>query len=328
MIGTLALAGGVTLVWAGAVAVVDDAALRAIAVVVGLAVAYLGIDRLLRGIVGRRVPTDLWLSVFWLAVLALAAILADWLPFTEARNSTLTFGEPISRPPDLFSEHPFGTDPFGLDLLGGVVYGARVSLQISFGAVAIGFVLGGLIGILAGMLRGKFDAAVGVVTDALLAFPPLILLIGLMIAVEPSVLSLSATLAFLSVPTFIRLARANTLVFAKREFVSAAVGIGATRRRIIFRELAPNVALPLISYAFIVLAVLVVAEGSLSFLGLSIQRPEPTWGNMISGGSRDIDRSPHLVLVPATVMFLTVFALNRVGDSARKAWDPRESKLD
>lgn len=328
VLGVGGLLVAVGLIWTGTAGLSgSDAYVRAALVFLGLGVGYLGLDRLLWRLAGRKVQTDLWLSVAWMSLVVAAAVLADLLPLQESRDASVTFGAPVTQRPNLFSAHPLGTDTFGLDLLGGVIYGARLSLQISFGAVAIGFVVGGLIGVLAGYLRGWLEAVVNVLTDSLLAFPPLILLIALMVAVSPTVVNLSLALALLGVPTYIRLARANTLVFAQREFVTAARGMGATRRRIIFRELVPNVALPLLSYAFIIVAVLIVAEGSLSFLGLSIPRPEPTWGNMISAGANDLRRIPHLVFVPASVMFLTVFSLNRIGDRARQAWDPRESKV-
>ena len=126
-------------------------------------------------------------------------------------------------------------------------------------------------------------------------------------------------LAVVSVPTMVRLSRANTLVFAQREFVLSARSMGAKNWRIIFREIMPNVALPLLSYAFIVIAVLIVAEGSLSFLGLGLKPPKPTWGNMIAEGQQAnvLKKYPHIPLVPGVVMFLTVYSFNRVGEWAR-----------
>lgn len=319
---------GVISVWVGCDLLDRQGSLLRIAVVsIGLGAIYVGLDRVLWRLRGRRVAVDYWLSVSWLAVIGLAAVLADLLPFAESRDASKSFGAPVAARPDLFSSHPLGTDTFGLDLLGGVVYGARLSLQISFGAVIIGLVLGGMLGMLAGYFRGVTDEVLGVLTNSLLAIPPLIFLIALMVAIEPSVLNLSVALAFLGIPTYVRLARANTLVFRQKEFVIAAKSTGARDGRVLVREILPNVLLPLVSYAFIVVAVLIVAEGSLSFLGLSIPRPEPTWGNMISAGANDLRRTPHLVFVPGTVMFITVFALNRVGDHARQKWDPRESRV-
>ena len=319
---------GLVLVWVGADALDGEGGvLRLGLVLVGLVLSYVGLDRGLWRARGHRVAVDYWLSVAWLTVVGLSALLADLLPFAEARDASKSFSAPVAARPDILSSHPLGTDTFGLDLLGGVVYGARLSLQISFGAVIIGLVVGGLIGMVAGYFRGVADEILGVLTNSLLAIPPLIFLIALMVAVEPNVLNLSVALAFLGIPTYVRLARANTLVFRQKEFVVAAKSTGARHGRILLREILPNVLLPLVSYAFIVLAVLIVAEGSLSFLGLSIPRPEPTWGNMISAGANDLRRTPHLVFVPGVVMFLTVFALNRVGDHARQKWDPRESKV-
>ncbi len=321
------LVGALT-VWVGS-DVMDGAGslIRIAVVLVGLSLLYVGLHTTLWRLRGHRVPVDYWMSVVWLGVVGLSVIFADLLPFAESRDASKSFSSPVAVRPDLFSSHPLGTDTFGLDLLGGVVYGARLSQQISFGAVVIGLVVGGMLGMLAGYFRGATDEILGVLTNSLLAIPPLIFLIALMVAIEPSVFNLSAALALLGIPTYVRLARANTLVFRQKEFVAAARSTGARHGRVLFREILPNVLLPLVSYAFIVLAVLIVAEGSLSFLGLSIPRPEPTWGNMISAGANDLRRTPHLVFVPGVVMFLTVFALNRVGDHARQKWDPRESRV-
>jgi peptide/nickel transport system permease protein len=117
------------------------------------------------------------------------------------------------------------------------------------------------------------------------------------------------------------------MVFAQREFVLAARTLGARNRTIIAREIIPNVFLPVMSFAFTIVAVLIVAEASLSFLGLSIQRPNPSWGNMVAAGQGDFDRHPHLVFLPSIVLFVTVYSLNLLGDAARKVWDPREGRL-
>jgi peptide/nickel transport system permease protein len=292
-------------------------------VVIGLVALYLGIDSTGAAIWGPAFDTGFWLSAGWVALIAFAAVVADWLPLAEARNASAALLEPVRARPDLLSEHPFGTDTQGLDMLGGVVYGARVSLQVSLGAVAIGMAIGAIIGVSAGFFRGPVDTAVSFLTDSLLAFPPLILLLAVVSAVTPNPRNIAIALAVLTVPTFIRLARANTLTFAQQEFVLAARSMGASNRRIIFRELVPNVVRPLLSYGFIIIAVLIVAEASLSFLGVGIQRPTPTWGNMIAAGQDTFEANPHLVFVPGSVMFLTVFAINRIGERARRRWDTR-----
>lgn len=326
--GLAGIAIGVVLVIAGTMVFQDETAVVRVGLVLaGLGGVYLGADRLGRYLFGEQFETALWFSVVWLSIVGLAAITADWLPLSESKDVSETLLTPTLLRPDIFSEHPLGTDRQGLDILGGVVYGARVSLIVSLGAVLIGMIVGGVVGLVAGYFRGKAEAFVNLLTDSMLAFPPLILLLGMVAVLEPSVRNVTIALGLLGIPTYIRLSRANTMVFAQREFVLSARALGARNRRIIFRELLPNVALPVVSYGFIVVGALIVAEASLSFLGLSIRRPNPTWGNMIAAGQTDFDRHPHLVFAPGMVLFMTVFALNRVGDKARKLWDPRQSRL-
>jgi peptide/nickel transport system permease protein len=328
VVGIGAIAVGVVLVIVGTMVLQDATAVWRVGLTLaGFGLIYAGADRIGRYIFGEEFETALWFSVFWLALVGVAAIVADWLPLAESKDVSKTLTTPTLLRPDIFSSHPLGTDRQGLDILGGVVYGARVSLIVSLGAVAIGTIIGGVVGLVAGYFRGKAETVVSLLTDSMLAFPPLILLLGMVAVLEPSVRNVTIALGLLGIPTYIRLSRANTMVFAQREFVLSAKALGARNRRIIFRELLPNVALPVVSYGFIVVGALIVAEASLSFLGLSIRRPNPTWGNMIAAGQTDFDRHPHLVFAPGIVLFLTVFALNRVGDRARKLWDPRQSRL-
>ncbi len=324
------LVGGTAAVIVGLMVLTDvHAGYRVLLTVGGLALLFMALDNAGKLFRGPLFETGLWLSVIWVALIGLSAAFADFLPFTESRDASVTIfeGTPILKRPDLFSANPLGTDRQALDILGGIVYGARVSLQVSVLAVAIGILVGGTIGVVAGFFRGRLDTGIGILTDSLLAFPPLILLLALASVMDRTPRNMAIALAVLGIPTYIRLARVNTMVFAEREFVLASQAMGASRRRIIFKELVPNVALPIFSYAFIIIAVLIVAEASLSFLGLGIQRPDPTWGNMIAAGQDDFDRHPHLVFAPGIAMFLTVFALNRVGEKAREIWDPRQANL-
>ncbi|WP_228639720.1 ABC transporter permease [Microtetraspora sp. AC03309] len=294
----------------------------------GLAVAYAGVARLGRGAFGGSFDLMFWLCLVWLVVLVLAALLAPVLPLGEYRDIAKTIEAPAMAPPALFSEHPLGTNNFGLDLLARIVYGARASLLVSIGAVAIGMVAGGAIGILAGFFRRLTDTVVGVFTNSLLAVPPLILLIALGTVLEPNLRNIAIALSLLALPSMIRMARAGTLTFAQREFVLAAKAMGASRWRVMVRELLPNVLLPLASYGMVIVSVLIVAEASLSFLGLGIQPPDPSWGNMIAEGEGNAFQDhPHIVLVPGVTLFLTVFAFNLIGEKARKRWDPRQAKL-
>lgn len=319
---------GAVAVWAGLAQMTDAGGVRRVAVVAtGVLAVLAGVAAVADRVARRRVDITLGVAVAWMAIVIVAALVADWLPLAESRDQSLTFAVTPRLRPDLISGHPLGTDTQALDELGGVIYGARISLQVGVTAVVIGMVVGGLIGLVAGYLRGPTDGITSLATDALLAFPPLILLLAVVSALEPSVLNISLVLALLSIPTYIRLARVNTMVYAQREFVLAARSVGASHWRVMIRELAPNVVRPLLAYSSIIVAVLIVAEASLSYLGVGIQRPTPTWGNMIFGGQGELETTPHLVFVPGTVMFLTVLALNRIGDWARTRWDPRQSNL-
>lgn len=304
-------------------------------VIVGFVISFRGIDRVCKNIWGPRFDTGLWLCIVWLTVLALAAVLADFLPLAEATDTVKSITEPGNARPDLFSKHPFGSNNFSLDLLAQSIYAARVSVGTAILAVAIAIALGSILGMAAGYFRGVVDVVFGVITDSVLAVPALLLLIAVVTVIgkptEPfeAVWKMGLTLALVAVPTMARLARANTLVFAQREFVLAARAMGASNRRVIFREIMPNVALPVLSYSFIIIATLIVAEGSLSFLGIGLKQPNPTWGNMIAEGqvSNVLRKFPHIALVPGFVMFLTVFSFNRVGEKFRSLWDQRDSKI-
>lgn len=277
----------------------------------------------------RRAPDIVaWFSGGWLVLLICLAAAAPLLPLPEHVDLTRTLGSPALARPELASGHLLGTNSFGLDLFARAIYGARSSLTIALSAVAIGTVVGGAIGVLAGYFGRVVDSTVGVVTNALLAVPPLILLIALATVLTPNPRNVTLALALLTVPTMIRLARANTMAFVQREFVLAAQAMGASGWRVMTRELVPNVLLPVVSMGMVLISVLVVAEASLSFLGLGIQPPEPTWGNMIAEGEgRVLEEHPHVVLVPGVFLFLTVFSFNVLGEKARKRWDTRSAKL-
>lgn len=323
-VGVSAIVGGAVGIWVGLVVSASVGASLQVPIVIASVVAIVGgVGRVARWMCGRRVRLALWLSVGWLVLIGLSAIFADLLPLAEARDTSKTILEPSLTRPDLLSAHPLGTDRQGLDVLGGIVYGARVSLVVGFGAVTVGACVGGLLGLLGGFYRGRVEAATTFLADSMIAFPPLILLLALVAVLDPSVPNVTAGLAILGVPIYIRLARANTLAISKREFMVSARVLGASDRRLLFREVLPNLLPSLLSYAFVVIAVMIAAEASLSYLGLSIQRPTPTWGNMIAAGQDSFDRNPHLVFGPGVVLFLTVFSLNKIGEAARAAWNPQ-----
>lgn len=285
-----------------------------------------GVGQLIRAGLGSRTDPATWISAAWLFVL----LVFVFLQLAGMFDSLEANFDDRERPPSFTTDEPLGTDQLGKSVLAQSIRGARISLIVGLGAVGIGLAVGSVIGMAAGFFRGATEGIFNIFTDAVLAFPALILLFSIVAIFKGSVLVITLALSVLSIPTIGRLSRANTLTFAAREFVTAAKAMGASNSRILFREIMPNVALPLASYAFIIVAVLIVAETSLAFLGVGIDPiSTPTWGNMIQEG-RDpnlLEDAPHIVFVPGVMMFLTVLSLNRIGESLRVLWDPREAKL-
>jgi peptide/nickel transport system permease protein len=251
------------------------------------------------------------ISLAFLVLLAGSALLAPLLPLREANEPD--FGN-LRQRPTIAVDEPLGTDDLGRSVLSRVVTGARVSLQISLGAAALGTLVGGTAGILAGFSPGRVDGAATFAADVMLSFPPLILLLAAVTVLPQRAMTITLCLAVLITPTMFRIARSNAMALAPREFIVAAQAMGAKRRRILVREVLPNIAPTLLAYLFVLVATLVVAEGSLSYLGVGIQPPTPSWGRMIADGQPLFDTDPHLVLVPSTAMLLTLLAVNKVSE--------------
>lgn len=265
-----------------------------------------------------------YISVAWVGLVVFCAIFADLLPLPDPikqdvvnRNSSPGTNGFI-----------LGSDGLGRDILSRLVHGARVSVTISVAAVLTGTIVGGVLGLAAGYLRGKFEGFIMFLVNVLLAFPGLILLLTLVAFVGQNLTAVTAAVAFLSIPTYTRVSRATTLAVSQREYVLAAKAMGAKSNRILFREIAPNVMLPVTAFGLIALGTVIVLEGSLAFLGLSVQPPTPTWGMMINEGRRELTNGLyHLIITPALVLFFTVFSLNYVGDSLRNRFDVREAQI-
>jgi len=300
-----------------------DAVLTLVIVAAGLALIIKGVGTILRNRRPDGISFGTWLAISWMVLIIGAAVIYPILPLGEAEDTPAALQVPRLLRPALSSDFPLGTNNAGLDLAARVIAGARTSLTIALVATSIGLIVGGMLGVVAGYRKGIFDLGRGIWTDVILAFPPLVLLLSIAAAVKPSTMTLIASLGLLTLPTYIRMARANTRSLAHRDFIDAARSMGAGDGRIMVTEVVPNVIQPLLSYGLVNLSVLIVAESALSFLGLGLAPPAATWGNMIAEGNGGMaERAPHIVLVPGAVLFLTVLSLNLLGEAARKRWDP------
>lgn len=266
-----------------------------------------------------------WLPTAWLSAIIFCAVFADLLPLMP--NDEMDFLS-LGAPPMATEEHLLGTDLQGRDILSRVLYGARVSLTVGVVATGIGMTFGLMIGLLAGYYRGRIETSFNLIIDTVLAMPGLVVLLLASVIFGGSLTIVSLSLGVLLIPPFARISRANTLNFAQREFVVAVKAMGARDLRIIVMEILPNVVLPVAAYALVLVAAAIVIEGSLSFLGLSVPSPTPSWGGMIAEGRENLEDSPHVSFIPAAFMFLTVLSFNLVGDALRsKLADLRESAL-
>ncbi|MDT2005485.1 ABC transporter permease [Rhodococcus opacus] len=254
----------------------------------------------------------------WLGMIIVLAICANFLPIADY---AVPVGPSRMGPQWGSLDLLLGTDSFGRSILSRCVYGARVSLVVGGVAGIAGLLIGTALGMVAGFFGRRSEWIISLLADAMLAFPPLILLLALASILTPSVTTILIGLTLVTIPTFIRLARATTISWASREFVRAAKNLGAGNARTLLKEILPNIVPSLGAFFPIVIAALIVAEGSLSFLGLGIPPPQPSWGGMISDGKASIATAPHLVFVPAVVIFLTVFSLNQIGDQLRLRFD-------
>ena len=271
---------------------------------------------------GRRLGLLFWIAIGWVVFVFAVALSADVLPLPSPTDMDM-----LEKRASFSAGHWLGTDGLGRDELSRVIYGARISLVVGICAPIIGLVIGGALGMLAGYFRGRFESLVVGSMDVLLAFPPLILALAVTAYLGQSIPNLTFILGLLSVPAFMRVARAATLTLARREFVIAAQALGATHARILLRELLPNVMLPLFAFFLLAVAVIIVAEGALSFLGLGVPPPISSGGSMIGEGRQRLEMAPRLAFIPAIAMFLTVLSFNLVGDTLRALTDPRQGAL-
>lgn len=220
-------------------------------------------------------------------------------------------------------KHPLGTDQLGRDVLARIIYGAKVSIQVGVMAVGISGIIGTVIGLLSGYLGGRFDDLVMRIVDILLAFPGIILAIAVAGFLGPSLTNVVVALSIKSWVSYARLMRGNVLKIKHNEYIQAVEALGAGKMRILFRHLLPNAITPIIVQATMDLGGMIIAEASLSFLGLGPQPPTPSWGKMLSTGRSYITSAWWLAVFPGVAIFLTVMGFNLLGDALRDALDPR-----
>lgn len=259
------------------------------------------------------------LAVAWLVLIALGAMFADLLPLPDPDAQSLL--DMLASPGDA---HWAGADSLGRDVLARTIHGFRVTLVVSLGSVAFALVVGGALGICAGYFRGLTEGATLTAVNVLLAFPPLVLIIAMVAYPGDPLLKVVLALGIVFTPAVVRIARANTLVFAEREFVTAARAAGMSDARLIWRELLPNLLPAMLAYALLLIAIGALAEAALSFLGLSVPPPTPTLGQMMASEQTNVMEAPHAVFFPAGMLFLTIFALNMVGEEVQRRVDGRE----
>jgi peptide/nickel transport system permease protein len=264
-----------------------------------------------------------WVCVAWLGLNLAGAIFANVLPL---QNPLFQNYAAINAGPSL--HHLFGTDDLGRDIFSRVVYGSRVSIEVSLGAMFIGFGVGAPLGMMAAYRRGKFDTFTSLFMYIFLAFPAIIATIAVLSFWTPrSLLKIIVVIGVASIPLVYRVLRSATMNVATKDYVVAAKVQGASDWRIMVKELLPNVAPIGVSFLLIGIATVVTLEGSLAFLGLSVNPPTPSWGNMINESRTILQQNPWLAIFPSLAMCLFLLCLNFIGDRLRSHFDVSEVKL-
>ncbi len=276
----------------------------------------------------KRLGVYFWICAGWIGLIILVAVFANLLPlpnpdfqnFAAPQNGAPAWG------------HLLGTDDLNRDIFSRLLFGARVSLVVGFGGTAIGMILGGIPAMLSAYRRGRTDTFLNTVSYAVLAFPALVAVIAIGSFWGHQLWKITLVIGIFSAPVIFRVIRASTLSYASRDFVMAAKALGASDARILGREILPNILPTVVSFGLIAVATVIVLEGTLAFLGLSVPPPTPSWGNMLNEGSSLLaggpgQNNPWLLIFPAAAMFSLLFCLNVVADKLRSYFDVTEVKL-
>jgi peptide/nickel transport system permease protein len=308
----------------------------------------------------RRLGLAFWIPAVWVFLVLFGAVFANVLPLkdpntpdpcaqyvvkkfdiitgTETRTTyapgtvidgvrvdKCTYASRSNATPS--TKHWLGTDSSARDTFSRLVHGARVAMIAGVVTIGIGLAIGGTIGLIAGFYRKRVETILMAIVDILLAFPTLVLALAIVAVLGRGLTNACIAITVVAIPAFARITRANTLTYAEREFVTAARVMGAKNSRIMIREILPNVIYPVIAFALVAIAVAIVAEGSLAFLSLSVKDPNASWGQMILDGRGVIEDAPHVALIPAGVMFVTVLCFNLLGDQFRQIFNVRDAAL-
>jgi peptide/nickel transport system permease protein len=276
----------------------------------------------------KKLGLFFWICAGWIGLIVVIALIANLLPLPKPNFQN--FSAPQNGSPGL--GHLLGTDDLNRDIFSRLLYGSRVSLVVGFGGTAIGLVLGGIPAMFSAYRRGRVDTFLNTVSYAVLAFPALVAVIAIGSFWGHDLWKITLVIGVFSAPVIFRVVRASTLSYASRDFVMAAKALGASDSRILAREIFPNILPTIVSFGLIAVATVIVLEGTLAFLGLSVPPPTPSWGNMLNEGAGLLSggpgqSNPWLVIFPAAAMFSLLFTLNVVADQLRSYFDVTEVKL-
>jgi len=263
-------------------------------------------------------------AVASLIVLTVITLLAVFAPMLSPHPYDEIYWERIQAPPDFAHGHWFGTDSNGRDLFVRTLYGARISLMVGVLATAVSLVIGVIYGAVAGFVGGRVDDIMMRVVDILYALPFMFFVILLMVMFGRNIFLMFVALGAVEWLTMARIVRGQTLSIKHKPFIEAAQACGVTRTGIVVRHIIPNVLGPVIVYVTLTVPQVIMTESFISFLGLGVQEPLTSWGVLIAEGARLMEAAPWLLVFPATLLALTLFAFNFVGDGLRDALDPKD----
>lgn len=261
----------------------------------------------------RRSP-DLWLGLVIVIAFCLAALLAPWLaPYSATRGD---FTDVLSAPN---AKHLFGTDALGRDTFSRVLYGARPSIVVGAGVALLAGLLGTIVGLISGFYGGWVDSLLMRCMDVLFAFPAILLALALVVVLGPKLQNVVIALAVVYAPRFARITRGEALSVRTEVFIEAATALGSSATRVVLRHLLPNLATAILVQATVTVAYAILSEAGLSFLGLGIQPPQPSWGGLLSEGRTYLEQHPHLTVFPGLAIALVVLGFNLLGGGLRRS---------